>query len=339
MTTQVFEEVDQVRHVSLARLADAIVIAPATADLIARIAHGRADDLLTNVILASDVPILIVPAMHPNMWFNSATQANIKTLRDRGIDVLEPVEGALTSGDVGKGRFPSTDQIIERFTGHTLAPQDLVGKKVIVTAGGTREAIDPVRFIGNLSTGKQGIAIAEAAAQRGAEVTLIIANSELPVHADINRIDVQSVAQMQSALDSVFQGSNILFMAAAISDARPAQRANHKIKKQDLHSIELVENPDLLASLAANKSQQVIVAFAAETEENAIETAQEKLHRKGAHLIYLNNVSGGAIFGSSHTSGKIIDETGVIESFTDISKDKLAHSLINHALQRAHQLG
>lgn len=339
VTTQVFEEVDQVRHVSLARLADAIVIAPATADLIARIAHGRADDLLTNVILASDVPILIVPAMHPNMWFNSATQENIKTLRDRGIDVLEPVEGALTSGDVGKGRFPSTDQIIERFTGHTLAPHDLVGKKVIVTAGGTREAIDPVRFIGNLSTGKQGIAIAEAAAQRGAEVTLIIANSELPVHADINRIDVQSVAQMQSALDSVFQGSNILFMAAAISDARPAQRANHKIKKQDLHSIELVENPDLLASLAANKSQQVIVAFAAETEENAIETAQEKLHRKGAHLIYLNNISGGAIFGSSHTSGKIIDETGVIESFTDISKDKLAHSLINHALQRAHQLG
>jgi phosphopantothenoylcysteine decarboxylase/phosphopantothenate--cysteine ligase len=339
VTTQVFEEVDQVRHVTLARLADAIVIAPATADLIARIAQGRADDLLTNVILASDVPILIVPAMHPNMWFNSATQANIKTLRDRGFDVLEPVEGALTSGDVGKGRFPATHQIMERFTGHTLAPQDLTGKKVIVTAGGTREAIDPVRFIGNLSTGKQGIAIAEAAAQRGAQVTLIIANSELPAHADITRVDVQSVAQMRSALDSVFTNADILFMAAAISDARPANSADQKIKKRDLRSIELIENPDLLAALAANKSQQFLVAFAAETENEGIEIAQEKMRRKGADLIYLNNVSGGAIFGSSHTSGSLIDETGVIESFTEISKENLAHSLINHVIQRAHQLG
>lgn len=339
VTTQVFEEVDQVRHVSLARLAEAIVIAPATADLIARIAHGRADDLLTNVILASDVPILIVPAMHPNMWFNSATQANIKTLRDRGIDVLEPVEGALTSGDVGKGRFPSTEQIIERFTGHTLAPQDLVGKKVIVTAGGTREPIDPVRYIGNLSTGKQGIALAEAASQRGAEVTLIIANSELPVHASVRRIDVHTVAQMKSELESVFTDSDILFMAAAISDARPVRSAEEKIKKKELRSIELIENPDLLTSLSANKLHQVIVAFAAETENEATEIAKEKLHRKGAHLIYLNNVSGGAIFGSSHTSGILIDETGVIETFADISKEKLAHSLINHTIKDAHQLG
>ena len=339
VTTQVFESVDQVRHVSLARLADAIIIAPATADLIARIAQGRADDLLTNIVLASDAPILIVPAMHPNMWFNAATQANIETLKSRGIDVLEPVEGALTSGDVGKGRFPETQQIIERFTQQTLAPQDLAGRKVTVTAGGTREAIDPVRFIGNLSTGKQGIAIADAAAARGADVTLIIANSDLPVHSKVHRIDVESVSQMQAALNNAFSDTDILFMSAAISDARPAQQSSEKIQKQDLKSLELIENPDLLSTLTANKSQQFIVAFAAETDANSIELAQEKMRRKGANLIYLNNVSGGAIFGSSQTSGTIIDDSGVIESFTDISKEKLAHSLINHALKRAHQLG
>jgi phosphopantothenoylcysteine decarboxylase/phosphopantothenate--cysteine ligase len=339
VTTQVFESVDQVRHVSLAKLADAIIIAPATADLIARIAQGRADDLLTNIVLASDAPILIVPAMHPNMWFNAATQANIETLKSRGIDVLEPVEGALTSGDVGKGRFPETQQIIERFTQQTLAPQDLAGRKVTVTAGGTREAIDPVRFIGNLSTGKQGIAIAENAAARGADVTLIIANSDLPVHSKVHRIDVESVSQMQAALNNAFSDTDILFMSAAISDARPAQQSSEKIKKQDLKSLELIENPDLLSTLTANKLQQFVVAFAAETDANSIELAQEKMRRKGADLIYLNNVSGGAIFGSSQTSGTIIDDSGVIESFTDISKEKLAHSLINHALKRAHQLG
>jgi phosphopantothenoylcysteine decarboxylase/phosphopantothenate--cysteine ligase len=339
VTTQVFESVDQVRHVSLAKLADAIIIAPATADLIARIAQGRADDLLTNIVLASDVPILIVPAMHPNMWFNAATQANIETLKGRGIDVLEPVEGALTSGDVGKGRFPETHQIIEKFTQQTLAPQDLAGKKVTVTAGGTREAIDPVRFIGNLSTGKQGIAIAEAASARGADVTLIIANSDLPVHSKVHRIEVESVSQMQAALNNAFSDTDILFMSAAISDARPAQQSSEKIKKQDLKSLELIENPDLLSTLTANKLQQFVVAFAAETDANSIELAQEKMRRKGADLIYLNNVSGGAIFGSSQTSGTIIDDSGVIESFTDISKEKLAHSLINHALKRAHQLG
>jgi phosphopantothenoylcysteine decarboxylase/phosphopantothenate--cysteine ligase len=339
VTTQVFESVDQVRHVSLAKLAEAIVIAPATADLIARIAQGRADDLLTNVLLASDAPILIVPAMHPNMWFNAATQANIETLKSRGIDVLEPVEGALTSGDIGKGRFPETHQIIERLTEQTLAPQDLAGKKVTVTAGGTREAIDPVRFIGNLSTGKQGIAIAEAAVARGADVTLIIANSDLPAHSKIKRVSVQSVSQMQRALADEFPSTDFLFMSAAISDARPAQQSSEKIKKQELKTIELIENPDLLSALTANKSHQFVVAFAAETDGNTIEIAQEKLRRKGADLIYLNNVSGGAIFGSSQTSGTIIDDSGVIESFIDISKEKLAHSLINHALKRAHQLG
>ena len=339
VTTQVFESVDQVRHVSLARDAKAILIAPATADLIARIAAGRADDLLTNCILASDAPILVVPAMHPNMWFNEATQANVRTLRARGIDVMEPVEGALTSGDVGKGRFPSTSQIIERFTGSTLREQDLARIKVLVTAGGTREALDPVRFIGNKSTGKQGLAIAEAALARGADVTLLMANSELPSHPAITRVNVESVEDIQKALHSHYADCDILFMAAAISDVRPATKSEEKIKKGDLSSIALAENPDLLASLSADSSQKVIVAFAAETDKKSIEMAQEKMARKGATLIYLNDVSGGAIFGSDRTSGFIIDSTGVLEECVDISKENLAHALINQAISKSHKLG
>ena len=339
VTTQVFESVDQVRHVSLARDAEAILIAPATADLIARIAAGRADDLLTNCILASDAPILVVPAMHPNMWFNEATQANVRTLRARGIDVMEPVEGALTSGDVGKGRFPSTSEIIDRFTGSTLREQDLAQVKVLVTAGGTREALDPVRFIGNKSTGKQGLAIAEAALARGADVTLLMANSELPSHPAITRVNVESVEGMQSALLGHYADCDILFMAAAISDVRPAMRSVEKIKKGDLSSIALAENPDLLASLTADSSQKVIVAFAAETDKKSIEMAQEKMARKGATLIYLNDVSDGAIFGSDHTSGFIIDSTGVLEECVDISKENLAHALINQAISKSHKLG
>jgi phosphopantothenoylcysteine decarboxylase/phosphopantothenate--cysteine ligase len=339
VTTSVFESVDQIRHVSLAKVAEAIVIAPATADLIARIAAGRADDLLTNVVLASTAPILIVPAMHPAMWFNRATQANIATLRSRGIDVLEPVEGALTSGDIGKGRFPETSEIINRFTSTTLREKDLAGIKVLVTAGGTREAIDPVRYIGNKSTGKQGIAIAEASLERGAEVTLIIANSEIEVDPRINRIDVSSVSEMHNALNREFQLNHILFMAAAVSDARPQTQSDAKIKKSDFNQISLVENPDLLASLSAHDSQKVVVAFAAETEANAIVTAQNKLSRKNADLIYLNDVSNGKIFGSSETSGTILDKGGIVEEVENVSKIFLAHALINHAITKLDKLG
>ena len=339
VTTEVWESVEEVRHVSLARDAEALIIAPATADLIARIAVGRADDLLTNMVLASTAPILIVPAMHTAMWENPATQANIELLRSRGIDVLEPVEGALTSGDVGKGRFPDTAAIIERFTKQTLAARDLVGKKVLVSAGGTREAIDPVRFIGNRSTGIQGIAIAEAARSRGAEVTLVIANSSLPTHPKIDRIDIESVSDMQSALESNFSSSDYLFMAAAVSDARPVQIAAEKIKKADFRSIELVENVDVLKSLTANKTQQIVVAFAAETDSDSIAEVQAKMVRKGADVIYLNNVSGGGIFGALSTSGSIIDSNGLVEEFINLSKESLAHALLNHAITVSNKLG
>lgn len=339
-TTSVFENVDQVRHVSLARLARGAIIAPATADLIARIAAGRADDLLTNVVLAAEFPILIVPAMHPAMWSNSATQENVATLISRGFDVLEPDSGALTSGDYGKGRFPTTAAIIERFTTHTLAPQDLAGKKILVTAGGTREAIDPVRFIGNRSSGKQGLAIAEAAQARGAEVTLIAANCEIDSSSKIHRINVESTEELHNALASHFLECDVLFMAAAVADARPEHSPDEKIKKDNYHEISLVQNPDLLATVAKQKSShQVIVAFAAETADDSHLLAREKMARKGADLIYLNNVSDGAIFGSELTNGVIIGNGDNIDVMQPISKIALAHKLINEALSLFNKLG
>jgi len=339
-TTSVFEDVDQVRHVSLARLARGAIIAPATADLIARMAAGRADDLLTNVVLAAEFPILLVPAMHPAMWSNAATQENIATLISRGFDVMPPDVGALTSGDHGKGRFPTTAAIIERFTSHTLAPQDLVGRKILVTAGGTREAIDPVRFIGNKSSGKQGIAIAEAALARGAEVTLIAANCALLSTSKIRRIDVESTAELQDQLESHFPECDALFMAAAIADARPAEFSADKIKKDGFDEIALTKNPDLLATLAsAKRSLQVVVAFAAETADDSQVLAREKMQRKGADLVYLNDVSDGAIFGADNTEGLIIGSDKVIEFKEPISKIALAHKLLNEALLLLNKLG
>ena len=339
-TTSVFEQVDQVRHVSLARLARGLIIAPATADLIARIAAGRADDLLTNVVLAAEFPILVVPAMHPAMWSNKATAENIATLIARGIDVMPPDEGALTSGDHGKGRFPTTAAIIERFTTHTLAPQDLIGKKVLVTAGGTREAIDPVRFIGNKSSGKQGLAIAEAALSRGAEVVLIAANCEIESSSKMSMVDVENTSQMQSALESHFPKCDALFMSAAVADARPAESASEKIKKDSLNEISLLKNPDLLASVTATKfAHQVVVAFAAETADDSHSAALEKMKRKGADVIYLNDVSDGAIFGSDMTEGVIISAEKEIEIHEPITKIALAHKLINEAITRLNKLG
>jgi phosphopantothenoylcysteine decarboxylase/phosphopantothenate--cysteine ligase len=303
-------------------------------------AAGRADDLLTNVVLAAEFPILLVPAMHPAMWSNAATQENIATLISRGFDVMPPDVGALTSGDHGKGRFPTTAAIIERFTSHTLAPQDLVGRNILVTAGGTREAIDPVRFIGNKSSGKQGIAIAEAALARGAEVTLIAANCALESSSKIRRIDVESTAELQDQLESHFPECDALFMAAAIADARPAEFSADKIKKDGFDEIALTKNPDLLATLAsAKRSLQVVVAFAAETADDSQVLAREKMQRKGADLIYLNDVSDGAIFGADNTEGLIIGSDKVIEFKEPISKIALAHKLLNEALLLLNKLG
>ena len=335
VTSEVFQSVEEVRHVSLAKSADFILIAPATADLIARIAAGRADDLLTNVLLAAHVPTLIVPAMHPQMWNNAATVANVKTLRERGYKVLDPEVGALTSGDVGQGRFPATSSILQSFAELFNGVADLHGKRILVTAGGTREPIDPVRFIGNRSSGKQGYAIARSALARGADVTLICANVALAQLPGVKTINVETAAQMQQALNENFEDTDVLVMSAAVADARPVHQSSEKIKKDSFHEIELVQNPDLLASLAGRKRSQVIIAFAAETSLD-IEGAKEKMKRKSADILYLNDVSGGDIFNSEMTHGKIFTSDGKIVEVAETTKDTLAHLLLTEAL---HKLG
>ena len=331
VTTEVFESVEEVRHVSLAKKSNFIIIAPATADLIARITAGRADDLLTNVILASSSPVLIVPAMHPEMWNDEATQANVKTLRSRGYHVMDPDTGALTSGDVGQGRFPETSRILEEFGVITQTRSDLLGKKVLITAGGTREAIDPVRFIGNQSSGKQGYAVARSAQQRGAEVTLISANAVLPDIDGIRTVHVESAQQMLDSLQEEFPKTDVLVMAAAVADARPAQVADLKIKKTDYTAIELIENPDLLRTISALKTDQIIIGFAAETSED-ISVASEKMTSKGADILYLNDVSGGDIFNSETTHGFILTQGREPIKVAQTTKDTLAHQLLDEAL-------
>ena len=333
VNTEVWESVHTVPHVALAELADFFLIAPATADLIARIAQGRADDLLTNLILASDAPKMIVPAMHPSMWLDPATVANVRTLRDRGFVVMDPEVGRLTGNDVGPGRFPETASIISSFNELTGMVQDLKGKRVLITAGGTREPIDPVRFIGNKSSGKQGVAVAKAALQRGAEVHLIAANFDTSELMGIQVTKVENTLEMQEALNKSFDDCDILIMSAAVSDARPKSSAVDKIKKALLGSIELEENPDLLAGVAARKGNKVLVGFAAETKDH-LQEARRKLEAKGLDVLYVNDVSGGAIFGQDQTMGTILLRNDADIAVKEVSKDALGNLLLDHAIRQ-----
>jgi phosphopantothenoylcysteine decarboxylase/phosphopantothenate--cysteine ligase len=331
--TQVWESVHTVPHIALAERADFFLIAPATADLIARLAMGRADDLLTNLVLASDVPKMIVPAMHPSMWLDPATVANVNTLKKRGFIVMEPDVGRLTGKDVGPGRFPETAAIISNFDEVTGQVQDLKGVKVLVTAGGTREAIDPVRFIGNRSSGKQGIAVANAAKNRGAQVQLIAANCDVSGLTGMDVIEVETTLEMQNALNANFSSCNILVMSAAVADARPLQVSDQKIKKSSLESIELQQNPDLLAELSPNKGDRILVGFAAETREH-LQEARRKLEAKGLDVIYVNDVSGGAIFGQDTTMGTILLRNEADIAVKEVSKDALSNVLLDHAIRQ-----
>jgi phosphopantothenoylcysteine decarboxylase/phosphopantothenate--cysteine ligase len=336
VTTQVWERVDEVRHISLAKVADCAIIAPATADLIARIAAGRADDLLTNLVLAIDVPILVVPAMHPQMWLDPATVANVATLRARGFTVMDPEVGRLTGDDIGPGRFPETEKIITTFEAAIGVKKDLLGRKVLVTAGGTREPIDPVRYIGNRSSGRQGAAVASAARSRGAEVTLIMANSQLTDEESralegVKVIPVETAIEMHHFLEEEFVKSDLLVMSAAVADARPSQYSEGKIKKGDLQQIDLAENPDLLKSIARLRGKQIVIAFAAETSLD-IAIAKAKMEAKGANILYLNDVSEGAIFGSKETQGIILSSNGAQIEVPTSSKDSLADLLLDQAL-------
>ena len=331
-----WQDVEEVPHISLAKNSDAIIIAPCTADLLSRLAHGRADDLLTNIVLASTKPKVLVPAMHPEMWLNDATVANVETLRSRGFLVIEPDFGKMTGSDVGIGRYPESEKIIQNLNQHLVRNADLLGKKILVTAGGTREPIDPVRFIGNRSSGKQGFALALAAANRGAEVHLITANTDLPSIDGITTTFVETADQMSAVLQHEFPHADALIMSAAVSDFKVEDAADSKIHKNEINHLSLISNEDILSSLGKMKQpNQVTVGFAAETESAKaafIAAGSAKVEKKNLDLIYVNDVSNGQIFGSDQTSGFILDRSGEVTEIPVISKDTLSDILLDQIL-------
>lgn len=350
VTTDVFESVDEVRHVRLGQQADLVVVAPATADLLARARAGTADDLLTSTLLATEAPTVLVPAMHTEMWRHPATVDNVAVLRDRGVDVVEPASGRLTGADTGPGRLPEPEEIHAHLRplldGAAACPRPadgpaaasdpvraeeassvagpLAGRRVVVTAGGTREALDPVRYLGNRSSGRQGVALAEAALAAGAEVHLIagIVETELPAAGPRLSLEhVESARELQQAVAEQAPSADVLLMAAAVADFRPADYAAAKIKKTDdvdAPTITLTRNPDILAETVrarpARGGPTVIVGFAAETGDGAtdpLELAQTKLLRKGCELLVLNRVGEGLVFGRDSTEIHVLASFGV----------------------------
>jgi len=336
--TDLWSEVENVPHISMAKENNIIVIAPTTADLLAKLALGRADDLLTNIVLASTAPKILVPAMHPEMWSNAATIQNVKILQDRGFTVITPGEGRMTGSDFGVGRYPEASNIIAEINKHLPQLADLLGKKILITAGGTREPIDPIRFIGNRSSGKQGFALAVAAASRGAQVHLVTANTVLPNVEGITTTLVETAEQMSAVLELEFPHSDALIMSAAVADAKVASYSEAKIRKESLDRVDLAKNPDILKLLSANKKlNQVIIGFAAETSEDLVmleESGRAKLASKSLDLIYVNNVSNGAVFGSDFTQGLIIDRNMNVIKVPEISKDTLSDILLDQLVSK-----
>ena len=336
--TDLWSEVENVPHISMAKENNIIVIAPTTADLLAKLASGRADDLLTNIVLASTAPKILVPAMHPEMWSNAATVQNVKILQDRGFIVVNPGEGRMTGSDFGIGRYPETSNIIAEVNKHLPQLADLLGRKILITAGGTREPIDPIRFIGNRSSGKQGFALAVAAASRGAQVHLVTANTDLPTVEGITTTLVETAEEMSAVLELEFPHSDALIMSAAVADAKVANYSEAKIRKESLNRVDLAKNPDILKSLSTNKKlNQIIIGFAAETSEDLAtleENGRAKLASKSLDLIYVNNVSNGTVFGSNFTQGLIIDRDMNVIKVPEISKDTLSDILLDQLVSK-----
>ncbi len=320
--TGVWDDVHEVPHVRLGQAADLVVVAPATADLLARAAAGLADDLLTSTLLTARCPVVFAPAMHTEMWEHPATRANVATLRERGAHVLDPAEGRLTGRDSGKGRLPDPEEIFalcaDVLTRGGAAGRDLVGRHVVVSAGGTREYLDPVRFLGNRSSGRQGYALARVAAARGAEVTLVAANTALPDPAGVRVVRVETTRELHEQVTAAAATADAVVMAAAPADFRPATTQRAKIKKPGdgtAPALSLVQNPDILAGLVSGRSgsQPVVVGFAAETGDEAgsvLEHARAKLERKGCDLLVVNDVGGGKVFGSEENEAVILAAGG-----------------------------
>lgn len=342
VSSEVWDEVAEVRHVRLGKEAELIVVAPATADLLARAASGRADDLLTATLLTARCPVLFVPAMHTEMWLHPATVANVATLRARGAIVMEPASGRLTGTDSGPGRLPEpadihavASSLLGDGVAEAATARDLAGLTVVVSAGGTREALDPVRSLSNASSGRMGIGIARAAALRGASVTLVCAAISAPVPSGVDVIDVVSTFDLDRVMRSVAPAADIVVMAAAPADFTPASRSETKIKKDGSGglTLELVETPDVLAGLsAASPRAKAVVGFAAETAsgDELLRLGAEKLRRKGCDLLVLNDVAGGRVFGSLDNSVVILDVRGVVAHATG-PKDVVAHQILSAA--------
>jgi phosphopantothenoylcysteine decarboxylase/phosphopantothenate--cysteine ligase len=342
--SDLYEGVAEVRHVAIGQAADLIVVAPATANTIAKIATGSADDLLGNTILASTAPLVIAPAMHTEMWHNPATVANIATLRERGIHIIGPASGQLTGTDSGVGRMVEPDEIVVAALA-VVGPRDLAGRRILVTAGGTREPLDPVRFIGNRSSGRQGVAIARAAADRGADVVLVVANIDEGVldtdPAGVTVHHVSTTAELREAALGEAQTADVVVMAAAVADYRPETVAEGKIKKEtqgDVLDLRLVRNPDILREIVdARRPGQTIIGFAAETEadpEALLELGRAKAARKGVDLLVLNRVGWTEGFGTA--TNDVIVVTGGGDRVTEASgsKSEVAHRILDAALSK-----
>ncbi len=344
VSTSVFDDVPGVPHVRLGQSADLVVVAPATADLLARAASGRADDLLTNVLLTAHCPVVMAPAMHTEMWLHAATQANVATLRERGVIVVDPADGRLTGADSGPGRLPEPDELAavalsllgDPDAVGAVRARDLSGRHVAVSAGGTHEPLDPVRFLGNASSGLQGIALARAALLRGARVTLVTANVSLPLPSSplLDVVAVRSTHDLAREMTRVAPAADVIVMAAAPADFTPTAPSASKIKKDaDAGlTLELAQTTDVLKTLSHDRNRdQVIVGFAAETAgspERLLELGRAKLARKGCDLLVCNDVSGGAVFGEARNTVTIIDGDGVVGEASG-DKSVIAHRILD----------
>ncbi|MFD6139143.1 bifunctional phosphopantothenoylcysteine decarboxylase/phosphopantothenate--cysteine ligase CoaBC [Promicromonospora sp. NPDC060271] len=354
VSTEVFDDVPGVQHVALGKGADLVIVAPATADFMARAVAGFADDLLTTTLLAARCPVVFAPAMHTEMWDHPATRSNVATLRERGVHVIEPASGRLTGTDTGPGRLPEPEDIAREALAlvEPVETQDLAGRRVVISAGGTREPIDPVRFIGNRSSGRQGVALAQAAAARGADVTLVAANLAQDVTAEVESgqggtqqsaagriacsvVRVESTAELRSAVRAAGAAADVVVMAAAVADFRPAVTPDAKIKKvpgQGPAPIELLENPDILAELAHERLRpgQVVVGFAAETGDasgSVLDHGRTKARRKGADLIAVNAVGSGRGFGTDSNEVTLLDGTGEVVGAASGTKREVADAV------------
>jgi phosphopantothenoylcysteine decarboxylase/phosphopantothenate--cysteine ligase len=336
VTTDVWSDVPEVAHVGIGQHADLVVVAPATADLLARAAMGRADDLLTATLLTASCPVVFVPAMHTEMWLHPATQENVATLRRRGAVVLPPAVGRLTGPDSGAGRLPEPADIaalamVVLEYGATALEQDLAGRRVAISAGGTREPLDPVRYLGNRSSGKQGWALARVAAGRGADVVLVAANVDLPAPFGVRVVPVGTADELRTAMLAEAQAADVVVMAAAVADFRPVSAAAAKLKKgsaAEPSEVSLVRTPDVLAELVTTRADgQLVVGFAAETGDDdgdVLTHARAKLARKGCDLLVVNDVSAGQVFDRAENAAVVLGEDGSVTEVPRGSKDVVA---------------